>query len=97
MRETRITALLGYLMALNPAPYLKLFRFPGVAGSVTLENWHDSGLRDPAILCAHSLHQTSVVITTLFNSVESLIEMNLFEEVVRMIESTFDRLGERKR
>jgi len=46
LRETRITALLGYLIALNPWPYLKLFRFPGVAGSVTLENRHDSGRSD---------------------------------------------------
>jgi hypothetical protein len=46
LKETRITALLGYLIALNPAPYLALFRFPGVAGSVTLENRHETGRSD---------------------------------------------------
>lgn len=52
------------------------------------------GLRDPAILCAHSLSQTSVVITTLFNHAECLIEMNLFAELVSRIEKAFDsRVG----
>lgn len=46
LRETRITALLGYLIALNPAPYLALFRFPGVAGSVSLESQHETGRSD---------------------------------------------------
>jgi hypothetical protein len=34
------------------------------------------GLRDPAILCAHSLSQTSAVITTFFTNAECLIEMS---------------------
>lgn len=55
------------------------------------------GLSDPAILCAHSLSQTSAVITTLFNYAECLIEMNLFVVLVSRIESTFDRLAEQKR
>ena len=46
LRETRVTALLGYLIALNPAPYLKLFGFTGIARSVTLENQHASGRSD---------------------------------------------------
>ena len=54
------------------------------------------GLRDPAILCAHSLGQTSAVITTLFTSAECLIEMSLFAELVSRIEMAFDRLAERK-
>jgi hypothetical protein len=48
------------------------------------------GLRDPAILCAHSLSQTSAVITTLFTSAECLIEMHLFAELVNRIEKAFD-------
>jgi hypothetical protein len=48
------------------------------------------GLRDPAILCAHSLSQTSMVVTTLFNHAECLIEMNLFGELVSRIERAFD-------
>ena len=50
------------------------------------------GLRDPAILCAHSLNHTSAVITTLFNSAECLIEMSLFAELVSRIEKAFARL-----
>jgi hypothetical protein len=50
------------------------------------------GLGAPAILCAKSLSQTSLVITTLFNNAECLIEMNLFTELVRRIEKAFDRL-----
>ncbi len=48
------------------------------------------GIGDPAILCAQSLSQTSMVITTLFNHAECLIEMNLFAELVSRIEMTFD-------
>lgn len=51
------------------------------------------GLRDPAILCARSLRQTSAVITTLFTHAECLIEMSLFAELVGRIETTFDRLA----
>lgn len=54
------------------------------------------GLRDPAILCAQSLSQTTMVITTLFNHAECLIEMKLFAEFVNMIERTFDRLAAQK-
>lgn len=49
------------------------------------------GLRDPAILCAHSLSQISAVITTLFNNAECLIEMTLFAELARRIEKAFDK------
>lgn len=48
------------------------------------------GLGGPAILCAHSLKQTSAVITTLFTSAEGLIEMKLFAELVSRIEKSFD-------
>jgi len=48
------------------------------------------------ILCAHSLSQTSAVITTLFNNAECLIEMNLFAELVRRIEKAFDNGGGRE-
>jgi len=54
------------------------------------------GLGDPAILCAHSLSQTSAVITTLFINAECLIEMNLFAELVSRIEKAFDRLADQK-
>lgn len=53
------------------------------------------GLRDPAILCAQSLSQSSMIITTLFNHAECLIEMKLFAELVSRIEKAFDRLAER--
>jgi hypothetical protein len=48
------------------------------------------GLGDPAILCASSLSQTSAVISTLFVSAESLIEMNLFAELVNRIQKVFE-------
>ncbi len=48
------------------------------------------GLRDPAILCAHSLSQTAAAITTLFTNAESLIEMNLFDELISRIEKSFN-------
>ena len=48
------------------------------------------GLGAPAILCAHSLSQTSAVITTLFNHAEYLIEMSLFSELESRIEKAFE-------
>jgi len=50
------------------------------------------GLGAPAILCANSLSQTSAVLTTLFTSAECLIEMHLFAELVRRIESAFNEV-----
>jgi hypothetical protein len=52
------------------------------------------GIGDPAILCARSLNQTSMIITTLFPKAECLIEMHLFAELVSRIEKAFDRLAE---
>ncbi|MGJ8640727.1 MAG: hypothetical protein ACSHYA_15160 [Opitutaceae bacterium] len=46
LRETRVTALLGYLIALNPKPYIALFGFSGTPRSVMLENQHDTGRSD---------------------------------------------------
>lgn len=51
------------------------------------------GIGAPAILCAHSLSQTSAVLTTLFTSAECLIEMNLFVELVSRIEKAFDKVA----
>jgi len=36
LRETRLTALLGYLAALDPEPFLRLFGFRGVANRSAL-------------------------------------------------------------
>jgi len=46
LKETRLTAMLGYLIALEPAPFLKLFGFPGQARRVSLETRHDLGRSD---------------------------------------------------
>jgi len=46
LRETRLTAMLGYLIALCPEPFLTLFRFRGVPQSVSLETRHDLGRSD---------------------------------------------------
>jgi len=46
IKETRVTALLGYLMALDIQPFLELFRFPGIPQTVRLENYHDLNRSD---------------------------------------------------
>lgn len=46
LRETRLTALLGYLIAINPSRFLPLFGFRGVAQRVSLEAHHDEGRSD---------------------------------------------------
>lgn len=46
LRESRLTALLGYLVALNPEPFVDLFGFRGVARHVALETSHEDGRSD---------------------------------------------------
>lgn len=46
IREPRITALLGYLMALQPGPFLRLLGFHGTAQQVSLETRHAEGRSD---------------------------------------------------
>jgi hypothetical protein len=46
VRETRLTALLGYLIALEPKPYLQLFGFPGKATNVRIEHRHGNDRSD---------------------------------------------------
>jgi len=46
LRETRLTALLGYLIALDPIPFLDLFGFSGVPQQVCLETRHEDGRSD---------------------------------------------------
>ncbi|MBI3251696.1 MAG: hypothetical protein HYZ52_00025 [Candidatus Omnitrophica bacterium] len=46
LRETRLTALLGYLIAVQPEPFLELFDFPGKAQGVRLENHHGADRSD---------------------------------------------------
>lgn len=46
VRETRLTALLGYLIALEPEQFLTLFGFKGKARSILLENQEDNGRSD---------------------------------------------------
>jgi hypothetical protein len=46
LRETRLTALLGYLIAIDPSRFLPLFGFQGVAQRVSLETRHDEGRSD---------------------------------------------------
>jgi hypothetical protein len=58
LRETRLTALLGYLIALNPDPFCKLFGFKGRALSVSLEHRH--GLKRSDILI-ETTHGTGIV------------------------------------
>jgi len=46
LRESRLTALLGYLVALAPEPFVDLFGFKGVARQVALETSHEDGRSD---------------------------------------------------
>ena len=46
LRETRLTAILGYLVALEPEPFRELFGFDGKVMSVGVESVHDSGRVD---------------------------------------------------
>jgi hypothetical protein len=49
LRETRLTALLGYLIALDPDPFMDLFGFSGVPQQVCLETRHEDGRSDVLI------------------------------------------------
>jgi hypothetical protein len=49
LRETRLTAMLGYLIALEPERFSDLFAFRGRPLSVTLEARHASGRSDISI------------------------------------------------
>ena len=55
LRETRLTALLGYLAALDPEPFLELFGFLGIAQQVSLEMRHEDGRSDILIETSHGL------------------------------------------
>lgn len=46
LRETRITAFLGYVISLQPEPFLKRFRFPGTLQSVQVEVREEDGRSD---------------------------------------------------
>jgi hypothetical protein len=46
LRETRLTAMLGYLIALAPEQFLKIFRIYGTINSVSLETNHSQGRSD---------------------------------------------------
>lgn len=46
LKETRLTALLGYLIALKPEPFIELFGFKGTPRVVTLENHGETGRSD---------------------------------------------------
>src|SRR2546423_4553690 len=46
LRETRLTAMLGYLVALDPQPFCGIFGFRGNPRSVSLETRHESDRSD---------------------------------------------------
>jgi len=46
LRETRLTAMLGYLAALNPEPFVKRFSFRGKPLSISLEARHEEDRSD---------------------------------------------------
>jgi hypothetical protein len=46
IKETRLTAVLAYLMALEPMPFLKMFGFKGAACSISIESNEEEGRSD---------------------------------------------------
>jgi hypothetical protein len=54
-KETRLTALLGYLIALEPETFLELFGFTGKASNVCLEHRHGLGRSDILVETTHGL------------------------------------------
>jgi hypothetical protein len=55
LKETRLTALLGYLLAMRPEPLTSLFGFTGRVLSVGLETRHDQGRSDILIETSRGL------------------------------------------
>lgn len=46
IQETRLTAVLGYIIAINPPPFLRLFGMRGIPQRVCLEKKHENGRSD---------------------------------------------------
>jgi len=55
IRETRLTALLGYLIALDSSPFLDAFGFTGKVGNIKLEHRHGNDRSDILIQTTHGL------------------------------------------
>jgi hypothetical protein len=58
LKETRLTALLAYLIALEPSPFMEKFGFKGFIRSVSLENRHEQGRSD---ILVETTHGTGIV------------------------------------
>jgi hypothetical protein len=55
VRETRLTALLGYLIALEPQPFLEHFEFSGKPRNVSIEHRHGTDRSDILVETTHGL------------------------------------------
>jgi hypothetical protein len=55
LKETRLTAWLGYLLSMHPEPLMPLFGFTGVVMAVRLETKHDDGRSDILVETSHGL------------------------------------------
>jgi hypothetical protein len=55
LRETRLTTMLGYLVALHSEEFCRLFGFPGFARSVSLETRHDADRSDILIITSEGI------------------------------------------
>ena len=58
IRETRLTALLGYLIAIDPSRFLTLFGFMGPVQRVALETHHQDGRSD---ILVETNHGTGII------------------------------------
>src|ERR1700685_215736 len=63
LRETRLTAMLGYLIALEPRLFCDLFGFRGTPLSVSLETRHESDRSDILVKTASGLGVIEAKIT----------------------------------
>jgi len=71
LKETRLTALLGYLLAVRPEPLVTLFGFSGRVLSVCLETRHDEGRSDILVETSRGLGVIEAKVDTTDASAQS--------------------------
>lgn len=74
LKETRLTAVLGYLIARNPKRFLELFGFRGVPQRVSLETHHRDGRSDIFIETTSG----TGIIEAKVNAIDPLIQSNRY-------------------
>jgi hypothetical protein len=93
LRETRLTALLGYLIALEPKPFLELFHFQGTPLAVSLENSEDGNR--PDILLDTSLGKG--IVEAKLNSVDPFKQSKKYDAKWKVLLTQFRPPVEKKK